>query len=598
MHEQFSQLAESELEIALSAIPSDPLSKSALFVELIRAMDYVAFLNPSPEEHGGLSQPDYEVLINGWKLAARYLLTPIKLAALPSFESTKEIRTFAFGLLHKFGQTVLLNRVEEMIRARFLKIESSQDGFIVSSTSRTKNQLLDNLEFKRVANLKAQLNDLPTEFFGGWRIFDIDNLSTVENRPGAFMSARRSHPLGHLRCENVDELMLPLIRPWNSGRGIMMAYGALPEVDDHFLAEATLLVDRWRNEIGLHPSAVLGSCTGTDLTLIVAFITALHMKHVRFARLAMENFPEISIPQSLTIWGPLSELEDSIVDYSSLERSTVRNALNAITLRADEATQLATVTGQFIPLLVDLGNELVLRPVSSLARNPFATVRALLELRDPKLRHQIGKPREEWLRTDLYNLFQGTRYQRVAGTIKIRDGKNIVTDIDAAVLDTLTGELALFQLKWQDYFTNDVRELRSKAYNLTKELDRWAQKVEAWIEKKGKNEVARALRLKSNKRTTVSHIYLFGLSRTYARTRGFGYTIANEMLAIANWPQFVRARHEIGPAKRVFSKLFEQLKQEMDATVKSKPLPFTIQTGNATIRFEDLWNIYVDDVEE
>jgi hypothetical protein len=47
----------------------------------------------------------------------------------------------------------------------------------------------------------------------------------------------------------------------------------------------------------------------------------------------------------------------------------------------------------------------------------------------------------------------------------------MLTDIDAVIFDRLTGELALFQLKWQDYSTNSLRETRSKASNLVKELD-------------------------------------------------------------------------------------------------------------------------------
>lgn len=84
---------------------------------------------------------------------------------------------------------------------------------------------------------------------------------------------------------------------------------------------------------GCIPKRTLGSITGGDLTAIIAFVTALHMKHVKFSVLAMKELPEICIPQALTIWGPLAELEDSIVDYSQLDRTQVRNALDAITLR-------------------------------------------------------------------------------------------------------------------------------------------------------------------------------------------------------------------------------------------------------------------------
>jgi hypothetical protein len=178
----------------------------------------------------------------------------------------------------------------------------------------------------------------------------------------------------------------------------------------------------------------------------------------------------------------------------------------------------------------------------------------------------------------------------VSGNINLRDGHNVLTDIDAAVLDTLTSEIALFQLKWQDYFTNDVRELRSKAYNLTKELDNWAQKVEGWIKQRTRAELARTLRLKLKKGMSLNNVYLFGVSRTYARVQGFGYRITAENLAISNWPQFVRYRHEVGPRPRVFEELFNKIKRGIDETVDAKPFLFTIHADGKSILFEDMWN--------
>src|SRR2546429_7528458 len=86
VHEEFSEIARSELGVALSKMPSDPLHKFTRLLEMTRALDYAAFLHPTSEKDGGLSQPDYEMLVNGWKLAARYLLTPIRLAGLPVSE--------------------------------------------------------------------------------------------------------------------------------------------------------------------------------------------------------------------------------------------------------------------------------------------------------------------------------------------------------------------------------------------------------------------------------------------------------------------------------------------------------------------------------
>jgi hypothetical protein len=200
------------------------------------------------------------------------------------------------------------------------------------------------------------------------------------------------------------------------------------------------------------------------------------------------------------------------------------------------------------------------------------------------------------MRSEIYQIFQGTRYKRVDGNINLRDENRVLTDIDGAIFDNLTGELALFQLKWQDYFTNDVREMKSKASNLTNELDEWASKVDSWINKKGVSELIKALRLKLHKEHSISSIYLFGVSRFYARTQGFGYAVKNQKLAIANWAQFLRVRYEIGPAERVFHKLFETLREKMNEEVPNpKPLPLTINVSGKSICFENVWNDFDDD---
>jgi len=595
MYEKFAELADSELDMALDKLPSDPLEKFALFAEVTRALDYSAVFQAALENSGQLSRPDFDLLLWGWNAAMSHLLTPIRSAGLPLYKSTKDTRQFAMNLLHKFGQSVLLRRASAMLRSGFLHAQNTTEGLTVRLADGAKDQFLDDLEFDSFAKIHNQLQKQNVRFYRGWQLFENDDYPSVQEVPGYFLGRTTQRPLEKYKSENIDELMLPLVHPWDSGRGMMMGYGALPEVDNHFLAEAAEIVAQARDEAGLHPDAKLGNITGADLSAIITFVTAVHMKHVRFALLAMNAFPEISIPQSLTIWGPLNELEDSIVDYSRIHRDRVRHALDAIVLRPEEAFQLRNVTFPFLPLLLSVGNGLILRPVSSLVRNPFIAARTLFEWRHPNSSHWISEPREEWLRSEVYALFQGTRYQRVNGNVKIRRDHKVLTDVDAAVYDRLTGQLALFQLKWQDYFTNDVRELRSKARNLATELDTWAEKVDAWIKLKGLPELTTALRLKLNKGERVTSVYLFGLSRSYARMHGFGFPVTSEKLAICNWPQFLRTRYEIGPRQRVFSSMFERLRNEIDAKVDSRPMPYTVQVGKVVIRFEDLWSAFGED---
>jgi hypothetical protein len=57
-----------------------------------------------------------------------------------------------------------------------------------------------------------------------------------------------------------------------------------------------------------------------------------------------------------------------------------------------------------------------------------------------------------------------------------------LTDIDAAVLDRTTGDLALFQLKWQDFRGATTRQTISRAKNFVGQVQKWAENTTTWID--------------------------------------------------------------------------------------------------------------------
>lgn len=590
-------LSEQGVESVRVMLPKDEAQRFVIFAETIRVLDYwFVFQDILPEEKR-LPNHDFEIMQWGWNQAAAILLSPLTHhGGIPILESTPEMRSLAMRLLHQLGRSVLLKRVANMIQSGLVSARQEEGGIVVKSVEAASVQFLDILEPIRQKRIEAALKEKGKDLMSGaWGIFDINHISLFRNLPGSYMGLHMENPLESWVCDDVDSLMAPLVFPWDSGHGIMMGYDALPEVDDHFLAIATSQLLKWRHDAGIHPDSSFNGCPGPQLAVVCAVIAGLHLKHIQFASLAMRHHKEISIPQSLTIWGPRQELEKSIVEYSGFEEADVKAALNAIVLRADEAARLAMQSTPFMPLLIDLGNGLLLRPVSSLVRNPLLSVRMLYEWRDSGAKNLLSGPREEWMRSEIYALFQGNRYTCVPGNIKIRKDGKILTDLDGAIFDRTTGELAIFQMKWQDFFTNDIRQLRSRAANLTSEMDEWAGKVEKWINQADKKKIAQALKLKLHGRQAITKIYLFGISYSAIRMKGYGYAFNNKEVAVATWPQFSRVRYEVGPAPRVFHKIHQVLKDEMASSIKCKPIPVTISLAGETIHFENLWNDIVEE---
>ena len=591
----FRCLAERELDVVRQSIPNDPNHRFAVFLEVVRLLDYWTVIQSFGPPEKRLAPADFQILRWGWNRAVAHLLSPVTLPGIPIMKSTRETRQYALTVLHEFGRSVLMHRTADMIAAGFVSVESSGNSFVVRNTGDATWGFADLLDISAAQDLEANLRSAESQF-QDWEIIDPDDTDAA-SRLGRFCGMRRidfekwKHP-------NIESLMIPLIHPWDSGYGMMMGYGAEPEIDHHFLAEAMELVEEWRFDAGIHPTAKVADTTGAEAAVIALVIISLHLKHVRFALLAAKHHPTISLPLSLTIWGPEADLINSIAELTRLDKKIVQRALNTLILRANEAPFLHNRTEAFVPLLIGVGNQFLLQPVSSLAGNPLTSISVLAQNRDRNSAHALLKPREDWLRSHIYGLFRGKRYECFEGTRRLRAEGRIITDIDATIFDRTTGELALIQIKCQDYYTNDVRQLRSKVCNLVKEVDEWAERVTRWLAGKTAMAIAQNLRLSTRKNRPISAVYLFAISQSVARTRGYGYVPRHQSLALANWSQFFRIRAQVGPAPHVFDQMHRKIREEINQPVNVRPLPVDVTVAGHNIRFEDLWNTVDDDENE
>lgn len=596
---ELTSLADSELARISGMLPTDASHRFVIYMQALRQMDYWSVFQLLLPKESRLKPWDLEILWLGWNRAVEYLFLGRTEKGFPFSKVTKESNQSAISLLHNLGRSVLVKRVADMVRHRYVRAAKTKNGWNIRKIGNANDQFLDVLELSRWAKLEATMKALSDgQKFNGWTLFELSKADHIANRVGRFFGRNSSEAISALERENIRELMELLIHPWDSGFGIMMGYDAAPEVDAHFLAKAMLLVIEWRNEAGFHPKVTIDGMSVRDLTLAIAAMVSLHLKHVHFALIAMKTHPAISIPDSLTIWTPRDEIEETISGLTDLEPQIVRKLVTAMSLRAEDVSGLSRYTYPFMPLLIDLGNGLMLRPVSSISRNPFYSIRTLFERRYQNSRNHLSVPREGWLRSELYAMFQGTRYSCIAGNIKIRSHGVLVTDIDAAVFDFTTGELALFQIKWQDFSTNDVRELRSRASNLSREMDDWAERVSRWIERSSREHVAKSLRLKLRPHKQITSIFLFGISRAIARTQGFGFATQHSNLATASWSHFSRLRTQIGPSANVFADLHATLRAQMSESLAALPMPFSLKLSGIEFRFEDLWNAYDDEESE
>ncbi len=589
--EALRALADAHLSAILQRLPSDRLGRFILFIEVVRAMDYWSITAYPDSVKDAQTEQSMDLMYWGWNRAVAELFEPLdQPGAFPMMESTRESRGFAAGLMQEFGKVSLARRLADMGERGIMEIARDSEDFRMQMTEDARAQFADFVESDR---LKASEARLPSSS-AGWTMASMRDAMRFPDMPGNYVALANA-PLRRWLRPDIEELIKPLVRPWDTGYGVMVAYDARIEVDKHYMAEALALATPWREDSGIHPDAKLGSITGGDIAGVGAALISLHAKHFGYVSVAKKLFPQVSVAQSLTIWGPRDALEESISFMSGRPEQVVRAAFNALAMTAEQAKKLADHSTPLIPLLFDLGNGFILRPVSCLTRNPFTAAKTQHHWLDPRTEHAIAADREEWMREHLYGMFGGKRYIRFPGNLKLRRGGEVLTDIDAIIYDKQTGDVGLFQLKWQDYSTNDVRQLRSKAANLSAELVDWSGKVKSWLNENGVSALDMSLRLKQKRGEAAKSTLLFAISRSSVRTQGYGVKTEAPGLAMATWPQFVRARMEIGPSAWSMRDVHERLIEEHARVPNVQPLPAALSMTGSTLHIHDLWNRTDDD---
>ncbi|MUO79746.1 hypothetical protein GOZ80_08070 [Agrobacterium vitis] len=568
--ERLDRLARQELdevERFIGSVP--PIECAVLLIEACRCLDHMHVVQMlSAKEEGKLSVHDFDIIVRGWNMLFGLMQRKGEgeFNGVPLRESVPELRQALMGMLHFAGRYVLLNRTAEMVRHGMVAATTIGDEIELKLSDRTlSDHFHDQVDHGKFAELNAKA-------LSGYKAIATD-ASTMQ----------------HLR-----DVMGKLTFPWRTPQGVMVGYSADPEIDAYFLDAVTQNTLQWRDDAGIHPRAELGGCSGGLLTTVVHLLMSFHTKHIMFVEEAIKLHPGINQHMSLTIWKTRSDLITSLVTATAASEEEVSVALDLITVRADDAAYFLTEQAPGIPLVIELCNGYLLTPVSGVFRNPFNAIRMLRESTSVAIRNAFREHREEWMAEDLYALFEGPRFQRVPSQTKLRRDGQVVTDIDAAIFDNATGELVLFQLKWQDFTSSSVRTQRSKAKNFSDQVQGWAGKVVPWINQFGVAGLCRALKIKPSDSTEPRVVRLIAIGRSNARFRSYGYNTAGNMLVLP-WPQFARLRLVIGPGLDFFELLTQAVISENAVPVERKPLPYVLERHGLRVTFRDIWSGFESD---
>src|SRR6185437_1031608 len=135
-----------------------------------------------------------------------------------------------------------------------------------------------------------------------------------------------------------------------------------PDIDQHFFALVSENVDDCIDDAGIHADTRLGSITGRDLQIVVFLTMSFYLKHIEFARVAKQNYPEINYPMSLTIWKTRDEHIQSVATFTGMPERTVSAAVDLMTVKSGHASYFRNEVTPFIPMLIEVAENYLLSP--------------------------------------------------------------------------------------------------------------------------------------------------------------------------------------------------------------------------------------------
>ncbi|WP_341236214.1 hypothetical protein [uncultured Sulfitobacter sp.] len=563
--ERLNRLSEQELATFISLIEKMPDEEVAVFtIEACRALDYwLVHGTFSDDSRQKLSEQDLNIVMRGWNPLMSSVLKRIgKFHGIPLLGSTHQTIRAATSELHRLGRHILLRKTAELVgRGLACGKSTSEQISIWLNYAGDSDLFLDQIEDDRLLELSE----------------------SVKQGPSWLDTALESH-----KIPNLQQALDAIVFRYETTRGTLVGYKSTPEIDDHYGAVVLDHVLSCRDKSGFHPEARINGVSANDVTQVVHLLVSSRLKHLQLVAAGKRRWPDINYWMSLSVWKPKGEVVALLSGASGIDPIIVSIIVDLLTLKPDSAPDLSSDVDPVVPLFIKISDMYLLEPVGALFLNPFDVIQRINA--DQKTRQALMEHREGMMLANVNGLFQGTRYDCIDTPVRLRREGRALTDIDGAVLDRTTGDLALFQLKWQDFKGATTRQTMSRAKNFVGQVQKWAEDTAAWISSNGTEELLKSLRLRKPPGIEAVSVRLFVIGQMGARFGSYGHKVEDSRLAAATWPQFVRLRYEIGPVSSVFRSLHSAIIAESTGKVSVHPMPFDLETCGTVVQFENLWN--------
>jgi hypothetical protein len=266
------------------------------------------------------------------------------------------------------------------------------------------------------------------------------------------------------------------------------------------------------------PECLFGNIRYGDIVQAIIDFSGYSIKHIYCANVLKTLYPKLINENLFTCIFTEDDLVHLIVSNQKTDIKNAKTILDTLSLTSKKGDYYNHTSASCAPL-IKVSEQQYIRSIRGFLDGAFEFALFRLHNSFPKDWDRNVNTREKTFKEHLYMLFDNDRFLCVPHAILLESNGKVSTDIDAAVVDKVTGEIALFQLKWQDPTSYSSFALKSKKNNYNEQTQKWINVVDTWLKNSSEAELASKIGIKK-KYIKKDKVLLFVLGRHHGNYSG------------------------------------------------------------------------------
>lgn len=353
---------------------------------------------------------------------------------------------------------------------------------------------------------------------------------------------RLNDSLGHVRrplydaidsvLPQVHERMRSLVYRWSDH---YIGYAADPKISAYYHQRGLLAAEKMSAQDTFDDASEFGGLPFGLYKAVVAVLIGWTLKHADFALLLKKRYPDLHLQNLVTVTADVKIIASDLACALDVTTGEASQALSVLELNPENVTELC-INGHGIPPLIRAASEQFIKPISGFLIEPFVCMNRNLRTKFRGDWDRHVNEREARFRTDLFNLFSQSWLIKLPKSVVLKQGGQIVTDIDALIVDERNHVAGLFQLKWQEGFGHSMRERSAKMKNFCREACSWTDAVTRFLAASSAGEVIQLLGLSRSSRPIECLLFVVG--RYFAHFSGDASM--DDRAVYGHWSQLIQ----------------------------------------------------------